>query len=223
LENIILTDSISLDKELKFLLDKKFNPTTWIGDHAFNTYKHAGINLVEEVNALNPDLVIDAGCGKNRFKGHIQNLIGFDMQQFPFVDIPLGFDEIEFRKESADVVLALGSIQFGNREIVERHLAKVVSWVKPGGYIVMRTQSDMRFKIPNFQETHYIWTEEDVDLFSKQFNLKVTKGINYDEWRDRKGSYIGERWVWWWQKPGKRVKQTINPSTCKLTRTEINE
>ena len=35
-------------------------------------FKHSGDNLVEEINSLNPSLVIDAGCGINFFKGKIR-------------------------------------------------------------------------------------------------------------------------------------------------------
>ncbi|HAI37401.1 MAG TPA: hypothetical protein DCM40_04300, partial [Maribacter sp.] len=40
-------------------------------------FKHSGQNLVEEINKLNPGLVIDAGCGINFFKGKIKNLVGY--------------------------------------------------------------------------------------------------------------------------------------------------
>ena len=41
-------------------------------------FKHSGENLVEEINKLDPNLVIDAGCGINFLKGKIKNLIGYD-------------------------------------------------------------------------------------------------------------------------------------------------
>jgi hypothetical protein len=56
-------------------LSKKFNPSKWDGYMAFQHYTHSGMNLIDDVNALDADLVIDVGCGHNRFKGHIQNLI----------------------------------------------------------------------------------------------------------------------------------------------------
>ena len=42
-------------------------------------FKHSGDNLVDEINKLNPKLVIDAGCGINFLKGKIKNLIGYEL------------------------------------------------------------------------------------------------------------------------------------------------
>ena len=63
-------------------LNAKFDPKRWDGYMVFQHYTYSGLNLIEDVNALDPDLVIDVGCGHNRFKGHIKNLIGFDPQPF---------------------------------------------------------------------------------------------------------------------------------------------
>jgi hypothetical protein len=77
-------------------LKEKFEPTSWKGYEAFSQYKYAGMNLIKDINSLDPDLVIDAGCGHNRFKGHITNLIGFDQSPFPYIDIMASFDDINF-------------------------------------------------------------------------------------------------------------------------------
>ena len=36
-------------------------------------FKHSGKNWINQINKLNPSLVIDAGCGENFFKGKIKN------------------------------------------------------------------------------------------------------------------------------------------------------
>ena len=41
-------------------------------------FKYSGLAIIDEVNAMNPDNVIDIGCGYNEFKGKIKNLIGID-------------------------------------------------------------------------------------------------------------------------------------------------
>jgi len=204
-----------MSEDLKQGLKKKFEPSLWRGWRVFRSYTKAGMNLIKEVNELDPDLVIDVGCGHNRFKGHIKNLIGFDQSPFPYADLHMDIDEINFRKESADVALVLGSIQFGNRDIVERHLEKVVSWVKPGGFLVMRTMLSHIRDYP-YQDIHYIWSEEDVEYFSKKFNLEIVKGPWIDDANNKKGEYVGNRVVWWWQKPGKRKKFLIQPKSCNI-------
>ena len=41
-------------------------------------YKYSGLAIIDEVNAMNPDNVVDIGCGFNEFKGKIDNLVGID-------------------------------------------------------------------------------------------------------------------------------------------------
>jgi len=67
-----------MEDALTNTLKNKFDPKNWVGFAAFKNYKYSGENLIDEVNQLDPDLVIDVGCGHNRFKGRIKNLIGFD-------------------------------------------------------------------------------------------------------------------------------------------------
>lgn len=200
-----------LDEKLKL----KFDPESWQGHTAFRSYKHAGINLVDEINALDPDLVIEVGCGHNRFKGHIQNLIGFDQQPFPFADLHMSTDHINFRRESADAILCLGSVQFGGKETVERHLDKIVSWLKPGGYMVMRTMLRHVSDYP-YQDIHYIWSNEDIEYFTEKYGLKIVQGPWEDKVFNKRKEYISNRVVWWWQKPGERKKYNIDPITCDI-------
>jgi hypothetical protein len=210
-----------IEEKLHDDLSKKFDPSYWSGWKAFKHYKHTGVNLVEEVNALDPDLVIDVGCGHNRFKGHIKNLIGFDQAPFPFSDIISNIDDINFRTESADVVMALGSIQFGSKEIVLRQMDKLISWVKPGGYIVMRTMKDwFRNEDYPFSESHYIWEHSDIDEVTEKYNLKIIKGVYTEEIVNPRGKTLSTRLAWWWQKPGQRVKNNIDLLTCDLTERE---
>jgi len=196
-------------------LKEKFDPTTWKGFEAFSQYKYAGMNLIDDINALDPDLVIDAGCGHNRFKGHIKNLIGFDQSPFPYADIIASFDEITFRKESADVVMCLGSIQFGDLETVDRHLAKCIEWTKPGGYLVVRILRETTTLIKS-QNQHYFWTNNDIDMFTTQYNLTMVKGVDEDRVVSPDNVIKGTRLVWWWQKPGALIKHKIDPVSCTI-------
>lgn len=41
-------------------------------------YDHSGWALVEEVNKLNPEKVLDVGCGYHPFKDRIHNIVGID-------------------------------------------------------------------------------------------------------------------------------------------------
>jgi len=195
-------------------LAKKFNPSTWDGFMAFQYYTHSGMNLIDDVNALDADLVIDVGCGHNRFKGHIKNLIGFDPQPFPMADIQSDIASINFRPESADVLLVLGSIQFGTRENVKQNLDKVVSWLKPGGFIVMRTLYQFDTSTIPYADVHYVWTDKDIEEFGSSNKLTMIKGPFVDQ------APKSSRLVWWWQKEGELKKYSIDPLTCnRIERT----
>jgi len=41
-------------------------------------YKFSGWQVVELVNSMNPEAVLDVGCGYHPFKGRINNLVGID-------------------------------------------------------------------------------------------------------------------------------------------------
>jgi len=198
-------------------LNKKFDPENWSGWKAFRHYKYTGFNLVDEVNALDPDLVIDVGCGHNRFKGHIQNLIGFDQEPFPFADLHGNIGQMLFRPESADVIMALGSVQFGDKEFVKSNIAKLNRWLKPGGFMIMRTMKDWfrREEYP-FMDEHYIWSHEDIEEIGKENSLKLVKGIWTEEIRKPSGRLTSTRLAWWWQKEGELTKHKIDITTCKI-------
>lgn len=202
--------------ELKNNLADKFNPKQWSGWKVWKFYKYTGYNLIDEVNALDPDLVVDVGCGHNRYKGHIKNLIGFDQEPFPFADIIANIEDINFRKESVDVALVLGSIQFGDINLVKKHFSKVVSWVKPGGYIVMRTMRPAEFSYPH-KDSHYIWTEDDINTIGQEFNLEIVKGPFIENIPGPAPDLLQSRTAWWYRKTGDLVKNKINPYTCEVS------
>ena len=202
----------------EFLVDT-FDPSKWGKHRKSLTSANTGLNLINEINALNPNLVIDAGCGHNVFKGHIQNLIGFDIVEYPFVDIVSPIENINFRKESADVVLALGSIQFGDKQKILDNTSKILSWVKPGGYVVMRVMKE-QFHFGVYGEEllnyRYFWSEEDIVEITKLHNIEIFKEPVIEDDLDRKGNLRGRRLVWWWKKPGKLKYYSIDPKTSEI-------
>ena len=157
------------------ILTKRYNPETWWGD-AYQ--ENAGLEeMYARVNALDPKLVIDAGCGRNKHKEHIKNLIGIDASPFPEVDINCPILEATFQPNSADVVLALGSVQFISREYIIENMEKLISWVKPGGLIEMRvlvhdkTAKDWIEQYDR-QGVKVPWDAELREYITNQYNLK---------------------------------------------------
>ena len=99
-------------------------------------FKYSGLKIIDEVNALNPKNVLDVGCGYNEFKGKIKNLTGLD----PYnncADIQVKtLDYIT--DKTYDVILALGSINFGSTDKIFSELEKVVSLTSAGGKLFFR-------------------------------------------------------------------------------------
>ena len=159
-------------------LPKKYNPDEWWGD---SYQENAGFEeMYARINALNPTLVIDAGCGRNNHKAHIKNLIGFDASPFTGVDIHCPILEAPFEPNCADAVLVLGSIQFISREYIIENMERVISWLKPEGLIEMRSLlNDNTTK--NWLETYtrqrvkVLWDEDLRKYFVDKFNLRYIK------------------------------------------------
>lgn len=109
-------------------------------------YKYSGLSIIDEVNAMNPDAVIDVGCGYNEFRGKIKNLIGID----PYnerADIMTRIEEFE-SDTKYDVAICLGSINFGGSEKIIKEMTKVVSMVKPGGKLYFRVNPGEQHSAP---------------------------------------------------------------------------
>ena len=108
-------------------------------------YEHSGWELVEEINKLNPDRVLDVGCGYHPFKGRITNLVGID----PYnncADYEVDILDYKVKPESHDVIIALGSINFNSRDEIESRFAHCVSLLKPGGKFFLRANPGITHK-----------------------------------------------------------------------------
>jgi hypothetical protein len=188
-------------------LKKIYDPQNWkVGKETWLTTR--GQKIVDDINAMDTDLVIDAGCGRNVFKGKIKNLVGFDIVDFPNVDFVSSIQDAEFENESADVVLALGSVQFGNKTDVYEDVAKLVSWVKPGGMLIFRNRTDSN-SIPDHAKNRqrfkdniiYWWTKDDVNFLSEKHNLSIISGPNIKERPGGRGNeYTTPMLFWRWRK-----------------------
>jgi Hypothetical methyltransferase len=122
------------------MMQKKILQDFFSADHwqqSIERFPLSGFSLVDQVNALNPKVVVDVGCGFNPFKGKIKNLIGFDFSN-RFADIVCDIDDAPFARESVDVVLALGSINFGDRSQIIQQISTVMEWLRPNGKLFMR-------------------------------------------------------------------------------------
>ena len=99
-------------------------------------FKYSGLTLIDEVNNLKPRSVLDIGCGYNEFKGKIHNLVGLDPYNNA-ADIQCKIKDYR-SDEKYDVVLALGSINFGSTDKIYAELEHAVSLCNPGAVMFFR-------------------------------------------------------------------------------------
>lgn len=99
-------------------------------------WKHSGLTLIDQINDMKPRSVLDVGCGYNEFRGKVHNLIGID----PYNDqADYQVDLMEYRPlQKFDVILALGSINFGGRNKIIAEVSKCVNLLEKGGVMFFR-------------------------------------------------------------------------------------
>ena len=134
-------------------------------------YEHTGWELAEEINKLNPEKVLDVGCGYHPFKGRITNLIGID----PYnncADYEVDILDYKVKPESHDVIIALGSINFNDREEIEARFAHCVNLLKQGGRFFLRANPGITHKTGPYVEI-FPWTFEVVNEFAEKYNLHL--------------------------------------------------
>jgi len=134
-------------------------------------YEHTGWSLVDEINALEPESVLDVGCGYHPFKGRIQNLVGID----PYnncADYEVDILDYKVKPESHDVIIALGSINFNSRDDIEQRFSHCVSLLKSGGKFYLRANPGISHKTGPYVDI-FPWTFEVVNEFAEKYNLKL--------------------------------------------------
>lgn len=113
------------------------------------THKHylTGINLVYKIKP--GETVLDVGCGTNYFKAILGDAVyGID-PAFDEADEKVTIEE--FHGGQYDVILALGSINFGGYTTVASQIEKMLTHLKPGGRVYWR-QNPGRFDHNNDEQ-----------------------------------------------------------------------
>jgi len=134
-------------------------------------YEHTGWELADEINKLNPEKVLDVGCGYHPFKGRIQNLIGID----PYnncADYEVDILDYKVKLASYDVIIALGSINFNSKDEIEARFSHCVDLLKQGGKFFLRANPGITHKTGPYVDI-FSWTFEVVNEFTDKYNLKL--------------------------------------------------
>ena len=141
------------------------------------SFEHSGERLIEKINQLNPQSVLDIGCGHNPYKGRIQNLLGVD----PFndkADIKMTIHDYYTanKDKQFDVVMALGSINYGSKEKILYEVDLVDKMTKPGGYQFWRVNPGHNHNNKEFPLADLI----DFFPWDKEFVYKIAEIYGYE-------------------------------------------
>ena len=133
----------------------------------WETHTESSTTLIPFLKAQKADLILDVGCGTNPYKEHVPNVIGIDVGNYPEADINLSCERVHqlgiFQSGCADVVLALGSINFGDRAQVLNQLNICVNWCRPGGILILRARlMDHTYLDNNKPYEHFAWNLDEV-------------------------------------------------------------
>ena len=134
-------------------------------------YEHTGWELADEINKLNPEKVLDVGCGYHPFKGRIQNIIGIDPYNNQ-ADYEVDILDYKVKTESHDVIMALGSINFNSKDEIETRFSHCVNLLKKEGKFYLRANPGITHKTGPYVEI-FPWTFEVVNEFAEKYNLKL--------------------------------------------------
>ena len=148
----------------------KYFSKYWEND--MKKWKYSGLVLAEEVNSLKPRAVLDVGCGYNEFRGKIDNLIGID----PYNDrADLQVSTLEYRTtQKFDVIMCLGSINFGSRDKIIAEVGRCVDLLEDGGTMFFRVNPGVQHNKPEAKWIEFFaWNVPFIIELSEIFNLKV--------------------------------------------------
>jgi len=148
----------------------KYFSEYWEND--IKKWKYSGLALVDEVNSLKPRAVLDVGCGYNEFKGKIDNLIGID----PYNDkADLQVSTLEYRTDQKfDVIMCLGSVNFGSRDKILAEIGRCVDLLEDGGTMFFRVNPGVQHNKPEAKWIEFFaWNVPFIIELSEMFNLKI--------------------------------------------------
>ena len=170
LRSTTFTSVYDLTEEIDSLVLDKYFRNVWQPET--KKFKYSGLKVIEEVNALNPRAVLDIGCGYNEFKGKIPNLVGIDPYN-SCADIELGL--LDYQTDTKfDVVIALGSINFGSTDKIFTELEKAVGLCAPGAVMFFRVNPGHQHDKPEARWiTFYPWNSNFIINCADHFNVDV--------------------------------------------------
>ena len=105
-----------------------------------NLYQYSGLSLAKKIKST--EWVLDVGCGINPFKQLIVNLVGID-PAFEQADHQVSIEEFQ-TDQRFDVAFCLGSINFGNENVILNQIHCVNKLLNPTARIYWRVNPGLK-------------------------------------------------------------------------------
>lgn len=154
----------------------------------YNKFKYSGWKVLESIP--NNATVLDVGCGYNLFKPYLkERLWGIDPAN-DAADERVGIEDFKTDNQW-DIILCLGSINFGNKKNIDKQIECVVKSCRNAGKIFWRQNpglNDHQWSNSNNID-FFPWSFEYNYSFAEKYNCKVvdikwdTGNRIYAEWK----------------------------------------
>jgi len=159
-------------------------------DTNYQFFKYSGYSLVDYVNNQKPSGVLDVGCGYNRLKSLIPNLIGIDPYN-DAADVKVSIEDYSTTHVTFppyDIALCLGSINFGDEKTIDNQISKLhLLWSKEA---IFRVNPGIPHKGVEGIEW-YKWSHNKIFSVAKQYNYNVKDlKMEYTEQNDLRYFFI---------------------------------
>ena len=135
-------------------------------------WKYSGLALIDQINEMHPRAVLDVGCGYNEFRGKINNLVGIDPYN-PEADYQV--DLLRYKpQQKFDIILALGSINFGGKNKIIAEVSKCVNMLEKDGIMFFRVNPGLQHDKHEAKWIEFFgWNVPFIIELAEMFNLKI--------------------------------------------------
>jgi cyclopropane fatty-acyl-phospholipid synthase-like methyltransferase len=171
--------------------------TYWTQQLEFDS-RQTGKKLQERLESMPDAQVLDIGCGANDFKKLLGDRVyGIDPYH-DAADEKVGIMQFKPTRDAWDVVLCLGSINFGDEQTIKSQVSRVVNWVKPGGLVFWRCNPGITHDNKHAEWIDfYDWSHEQMNEWAAEYGFEVVEsGWDHQEEKDtiRWGNRLYQEW-----------------------------